>query len=237
MENNSFPTLDKKQATNVWYTMRRHFVDSFHQHYVPELPVNSLVLDLGGEVLNKRGLFDINEFKLNVLTLNYSSRKKPNIQGDACNLPFRDEQFNAVLCSELLEHVYNPHQVLLEAHRILKVNGRILICVPFLCKIHGDPDDFGRYSRSFWERTLQQIGYKEVHIEEQGLYWCVLMDCLRDLIYPKLMKFQSQFLVKAASYFFGLGKIIALNWDNKYNTHRGSGPQGYTTGYGILAKK
>jgi len=42
---------------------------------------------------------------------------------DACSLPFKDAQFEAVCAMDLLEHVENPNQVIAESARVLKPGG------------------------------------------------------------------------------------------------------------------
>ncbi len=53
------------------------------------------------------------------------------IQGCANNIPLNDMSVDAVICSEILEHIKNYKKVLKEIHRILKLNGKILISVPY----------------------------------------------------------------------------------------------------------
>ncbi|MEE2526259.1 methyltransferase domain-containing protein [Hyphobacterium sp. HN65] len=50
--------------------------------------------------------------------------------GDAHRLPFRSESFDAVICSEVLEHVGNPDRVIREIDRITKPGGRVALSVP-----------------------------------------------------------------------------------------------------------
>jgi len=53
------------------------------------------------------------------------------IVGDAEQLSFlKDNSFDVILCSELLEHVYNPDMVIAHISRLLKSNGIALITVP-----------------------------------------------------------------------------------------------------------
>lgn len=47
-------------------------------------------------------------------------------QGVAESLPFSNEQFNVVLCCDVLEHVNDWHKVISEASRVLKTNGLFL---------------------------------------------------------------------------------------------------------------
>jgi len=49
---------------------------------------------------------------------------------DAARLPFQNEYFDAVVCSEVLEHLYDPGQALQEIARVLKHGGRAIITVP-----------------------------------------------------------------------------------------------------------
>ncbi|MFC1828174.1 methyltransferase domain-containing protein [Thermodesulfobacteriota bacterium] len=46
------------------------------------------------------------------------------------NLPFISGSFDLIICTQVLEHLLWPQQLLKECHRILASNGRILISVP-----------------------------------------------------------------------------------------------------------
>lgn len=50
--------------------------------------------------------------------------------GDALNLPFKDESFDRIICSEVMEHVRDDDLACRELSRVLKKNGRIAITVP-----------------------------------------------------------------------------------------------------------
>ncbi|MFC1669117.1 class I SAM-dependent methyltransferase [Spirochaetota bacterium] len=52
--------------------------------------------------------------------------------GDAQNLPFKDETFDKIICSEVMEHVSNDNHACSELCRVLKKNGLIAITVPTL---------------------------------------------------------------------------------------------------------
>ncbi|MFQ5707257.1 MAG: class I SAM-dependent methyltransferase [bacterium] len=52
------------------------------------------------------------------------------IQGDAQNLALRNGSFDAILCSEVLEHVPFPEKVFSECLRILKPGGTFLVSTP-----------------------------------------------------------------------------------------------------------
>lgn len=167
------------QTQPLGYSIRRYFVDEFYFRHVPALPPNSHVLDLGGNKVRKRGQFDIEEYNLNVIYANLFTGKQPDVQADAAHLPFNDNQFDAVICAELLEHIFSPQTVLHEVYRVLNIQGVLLISVPFLYPIHGDPDDFGRYTDHYWHSTLEEVGFESISIERQGLYFSVLANFLK----------------------------------------------------------
>ena len=51
-------------------------------------------------------------------------------QADVTQLPFANESFDKIICSEVLEHIPNYQRVLLEIERILKPGGLLAISVP-----------------------------------------------------------------------------------------------------------
>jgi len=51
-------------------------------------------------------------------------------QGDAQNLPCRDQVFMQVICSEVLEHLIDPRSALNEMARILENQGLAIISIP-----------------------------------------------------------------------------------------------------------
>lgn len=72
---------------------------------------------------------------------------------DGKTFPFGDGSFDAVLCNEVLEHVFNPDRFLEEIARVLKPGGKLLLTAPFVWDEHEQPYDYARYS-SFGLRAL-----------------------------------------------------------------------------------
>ena len=227
------------QADRLDYSVRRYFVDEFHFRYVPALPPGSQVLDLGGNKFRKRGQFDIERYDLRVVYANLSTAKRPDVQAEAAYVPFRDGCFDAVICSELLEHVPDPPAVLREAYRVLREGGTLLICVPFLHRIHGDPYDYGRYTDFYWSQTLTTIGFEDIRIEKQGLFWSVLIDMLRGLIYQmaKEGRPRSAWMRRQLAQLVGWGRQAALAREARPKCQQHPFFNSFTTGFGIKAVK
>ncbi len=89
------------------------------------------------------------------------------VNGDLTkNLPFADNSFDFILCSETLEHLEDPSPVLSELKRILKKGGKALITVPNFTKLsfeylreivsYKDPTHLHRYSYCKWFRIVSK---------------------------------------------------------------------------------
>ena len=137
------------------------------------------VLDVGGA--RRRGAFRPPAgARWIVADLNCASR--PHVGADIQALPFRDGAFDAIKATEILEHVPDVDRALAECRRVLRPGGHLVITVPFLERLHGDPDDYARYTRSMWERLLERAGLRAVAIEPQGAFFTHLAGLLRFLV-------------------------------------------------------
>jgi methionine biosynthesis protein MetW len=51
---------------------------------------------------------------------------------DATELPFPDDSFDLAVCTEVLEHLFEPQRALAEIRRVLRLGGRLIVTVPNL---------------------------------------------------------------------------------------------------------
>lgn len=70
----------------------------------------------------------------------------PDIVGDALQLPLRDSIADIVLCTQVLEHVERPWELISECCRVLKPGGFLVLSAPFYWPLHEEPWDFFRYT-------------------------------------------------------------------------------------------
>ena len=83
-------------------------------------------------------------------------------------LPIPEKVFDCIIMSNLLEHIPEPLRLLKECNRILKKNGRLILTVPFLIKIHQAPYDFLRYTEYMLQRLFLEGGFEDFRIEKIG---------------------------------------------------------------------
>jgi len=90
-------------------------------------------------------------FDQRIVNLDITLSEYVDIVGDAHILPFADETFDGIICTSVLEHVWNPVKVVNEIYRILKKGGKIYIEVPFLYPYHPVTEtdmDYQRYTEA-----------------------------------------------------------------------------------------
>jgi SAM-dependent methyltransferase len=186
----------------------------------------------------QRGRANLADFGMRVTTVNILTDKGLDVLADAAQLPLRIGSFDAVLCSEVLEHVSDPRPVLAQIQRVLKPGGQVIITVPFMFRQHADPADHGRYTQWFWEEQLGKLGFKNLSIEKQGLFGSVLADMLRHWGQQRLIEGKSSFYRLQRWLLPGLMARVrkrALGFDAKHHDH--AVWSSYIGGFGIRAVK
>jgi ubiquinone/menaquinone biosynthesis C-methylase UbiE len=111
------------------------------EHFLKPYASESEVLDVGS------GGSSYSRYFPNRLTVDIDPARQPEIVADAHALPFAPESFELVLCTEVLEHVKNPSQVISELNRVLKPGGMLLLTTRFVYPIHDAPHDYWRFTR------------------------------------------------------------------------------------------
>jgi len=85
----------------------------------------------------------------------YTKESDLKIDLNTENLPFKKGSIDIIICTEVLEHLYNPFHILAEIKRILKNEGLLLITSPFLHPIHEKKHDYFRYTHHFYRNQFK----------------------------------------------------------------------------------
>jgi SAM-dependent methyltransferase len=137
------------------------------------------------------------------------------IRGDTFHLPFADESFDAVICSEVMEHVHDYRGAARELARVTRPRGRVAVTIPTATSEHlylRAGDDYfespGGHIRIFRPRQLA-VGLAAAGLATVGVgfahalhtpYWL-----LRSLVglpradQNRLVKAYRLFLIRAAT--------------------------------------
>ena len=130
-----------------------------------QIPLTGDVIDLGGtKNADYRELFT-----------GWNTMVSANLSPDCdikCDfeqpLPIKDEQYDAALLVNMLEHVYNTEGILSETYRILKPKSKVVVVVPFLIQVHPSPRDHWRFTSETLELIFARAGFEEINIKPIG---------------------------------------------------------------------
>lgn len=94
---------------------------------------------------------------------------KIDIVCDIVNIPEPDASFDAILCSEVFEHLPDSLKALDEFVRLLKPGGKLIITAPFASLVHFAPYHYATgYSRYWYEHHLPSKGFEIKELSPNG---------------------------------------------------------------------
>lgn len=95
------------------------------------------------------------------------------VLGDGCNLPFKSEMFDAVVCCGALEHAYNSRKFLKDSGRVLKNNG-LFLCYYLPNKTGLEslfskvfPSEHNFYDNNSIEHLFSECGYEVLTVTRE----------------------------------------------------------------------
>lgn len=75
--------------------------------------------------------------------------------------PFENKSFDTAICTQVLEHVFEPNSFLSEIRRVTR--GRVLVTCPLIWGEHEQPNDYGRYTSFGLRHLMTKNGFKVVY--------------------------------------------------------------------------
>ena len=145
-----------------------------------EILPGSSVLDVGAGIAPFRELFAHTRY----VTCDWeqsSYDEQVDIRAPATAIPVDDGSFDAIVCTEVLEHVPEPKVVLAELHRILRSGGLLLMTVPFVWFLHEEPYDYYRYTPHGLKFLLDGAGFADLEIAPTGDAFSTLAELVANL--------------------------------------------------------
>lgn len=88
---------------------------------------------------------------------------------DITAIPVPDQSFDAVLCSEVLEHLPDPTRALDEFSRLIRPGGKLILTAPFASLVHFAPYHYCTgFSRYWYEYHLPQRKFAIEYLSPNG---------------------------------------------------------------------
>ena len=184
--------------------------------------LNGCLLDVGCGSKPYRLLFNVQSYVgLDIDIESVRSRKIADDYYDGNLFPYPDSTFDSLLCSQVLEHVFNPDVFLGEMHRVLRKGGRILLTVPFVWDEHEQPYDYARYSSFGLRSLLEKSGFRIIAQKKIGGNAGLLFQLVNAYLYkvtqkwPKIFKLCFVVTVMASVNVLGFiaGRLLPDNTD------------------------
>jgi SAM-dependent methyltransferase len=128
-----------------------------------EIPPGGRLLDYGCADAPYRSFFPATvEYVGADLPGNLQAAVRLNPDG---TVPVPDAEFDAVLSTQVLEHVEDPRIYLSECWRVLRPGGRLLLSTHGVFPYHPDPVDLWRWTCEGLRREVQSAGFQIVRFE------------------------------------------------------------------------
>lgn len=102
------------------------------------------------------------------------------------SVPVEDEGFDAVLSTQVLEHVISPELYLGECRRVLRPGGRLLLSTHGIMFYHPDPVDLWRWTGAGLQHAVTAAGFEVERFEGVMGIASVGLQLVQDALYDHL---------------------------------------------------
>ena len=204
--------------TDQWYglLLNPFFINRTRLYYQvsqfsKRIKLDGNVLDVGCGVKPYQHLFSSQKYlgiDIKGGGLEDSIKRVDNIF-DGKKIPYPSNKFDAVMATEVLEHVEDPLGLLTEMRRVLKPQGKLFLTMPFIWPEHGIPYDFQRYTSFKLNKILLQLNFRSVSVFKTSGVFATCGQLISDFFYSRIrLLIKKLHLTLIFSYF--LDKILVL---------------------------
>jgi ubiquinone/menaquinone biosynthesis C-methylase UbiE len=248
-KNKSMPRWRRKlQAIFVFNQYER---DCFVQQWSSNITPNSQVLDVGAGPCQYRFLFSHCRYYSQDFAKYHGCEEGPladkdcwnygqlDMVADAARLPVADATFDAVLCTEVLEHIPEPVAMVKEIGRVLRPQGKLLLTAPLGSGVHQEPYHYyGGFTPYWYQRFLPEAGFDKITVTPNGgffRHYGQESQRVAALLAPGNLPVAPKWLTPLWLLSWPWFRIImplCCHWLDHWDSHRG-----FTVGYFVTAEK
>ncbi|HSA06009.1 MAG TPA: methyltransferase domain-containing protein [Candidatus Gastranaerophilales bacterium] len=151
---------------------------------IKELPNGYKLLDAGaGELKYKKYCGHLNYISQDFaqydgkgdgvgLQIGTWDNSKLDIISDITNIPRENNSFDAIMCTDVFEHLPNPIKAVQEFSRLIKKGGKLIITAPFCSLTHFAPYHFCTgFNKYFFEHHLSENDFDIIEISYNGNFF------------------------------------------------------------------
>lgn len=149
----------------IVYQIERYLLEKSiakHSHYL-----KGRMLDVGSS--GKSRYLSLFKNITDYVSLDHNPEFKPDILSDVQSMPMiSDGSFDSVFCGMMLDDLSHPEKAVKEFHRVLRVDGAIMITVPAL-NIGAENLNYWRFTPQGIKLLLTENGFEVMECEKVGL--------------------------------------------------------------------
>ncbi len=156
------------------YTPNQFERDRWIIKQAARVPSGSAVLDAGAggapyrQAFHHCGYTTQDARAADARELREGSYAQIDIVCDITSIPVPDASFDVVTCTEVIEHVYSPHDAVHELARVLRPGGTLFLTAPLGSGLHQSPHYFGGFTPEWYQRTFAAAGLEIVELRSAG---------------------------------------------------------------------
>jgi hypothetical protein len=87
---------------------------------------------------------------------------------------YKKKKFKNIFLMNVLEHIKNTKNCLKNCYSFLEKGGKLFGSTPFIFQIHPSPNDYFRFTKSYLEEILAELGFKNIKVFslQGGIFSC-----------------------------------------------------------------
>ncbi|MES3005121.1 MAG: class I SAM-dependent methyltransferase [Patescibacteria group bacterium] len=176
-----------------------------------------------------------NHFKCsNYTKMDVAEGPNVDVVGSAENIPFSDNNFDSVVCTQVFEHLARPHLCAKEIYRVLRAGGHDLVTVPQMNELHEEPYDFYRYTKFGLNQLFSDAGFTVVECKQRGGFFSTISQMVIRYFIDLLHLYKKPMLGRIFNQFakvIGIGSIWLDSFDKSIANHK------HAIGWCVVLKK
>lgn len=158
--------------------------------FLKKYSTDKKVLDVGGGRADFNHSYDV--FFPNRFSVDIDPKREPDLVADVHNLPIKDNTYEFVLCTEVIEHCHDPQKAVNEMMRVLKPGGTCVLTTRFMFPIHDFPHDYWRFTEMQMQKLFENSTIIELRSETETMS-CVAA-ILQRILFQVKFKFANRLL-------------------------------------------
>lgn len=155
-----------------FFTVINRYIDKY---------VRGDVLDAGAGRLTLKFLLTKKANKYYAMD-KYIARQNLDMVGDLNAVPFKEKAFDVITCLQVIEHTKDPGDVIKNLAASLKDGGVLILSAPHISYLHGEPEDYYRYTKYGLRYMAEKNGLKVLEISAAGSIFGFLFTPISDFL-------------------------------------------------------